>query len=654
MRQVRITLFLLILAQLLVAQDAWNGQAVQAERGILPESGLFAAANDFPRNTFLEVSLPRTGKTVLVEVLKRSMEGIEGSVLLLSQEAAKSLGLGEGESARISATVSSDLRALESTLDLEARNNPDPELNPSAVVATRPISMEAERPGTDTPWISTQPANPRTPETLQVPEVASSPETPRVSINTPPVNPRVSEIVPPSLPSETQRPAITQAQPDFKEPREVPSSVPSPQMGSVSDLHPQFVDVPRNRPRTPEIVKPSLITDPNIPLVAPNPPREEVEPQLARTSPSAAVPRMSASNIPLLAAKPPTAPRVSPEVAHSPSITMNPDSPPAPNTFPENQPRAVSPMAMIPVDSTGFALLPQVRDSVIVSPASRIPENPRVADLPGLQNMPRYVENPRPENPRVADLPRIRDSELPSYVDPVLPGNGLISDLPRGPEIDTPQYVNVYPPTETAIADLPSTNETQTPRYVEMNQPPLGEIADLPLRNSSDTPRYVANQNQPNTTDIALENPTANLNVPPTSSPEIAMVPETATPLETPQATRQQGGLTSIPQRVDSSGRRYVARPQKLEGDILGDIQIVDALASTGHYIQLGTYIDESSIFQALDRIRTYVPMTILTTPRGLRLLSGPVQEGQVGLLLRHYQSQGFRDAYVIRPSVRR
>lgn len=580
------------------AQSVWEGQVFRAEPGTLPETGLYAAANDFPRNTFLEVTLPRTGRTVLVEVLKRSVEGIEGPVLVLSAEAAERLGLGSGEIAPAVASVSATLRSLPSTLAQERRSNPDPEVNPAAVI-DRPPSPVLE-----------------------------------------PVAPtRLPPVEPPSPSSE-----VSPVEPAWDDaPRTVSPRIPSGQIAREPGTErPEFVRTPGSGPAVtqPPPQAPSPVTPPpeRPPVVQAPPPVDTERPRTSPRTPRAPVPR----SLPLLAAQPPDRPRTSPQPQPPTIAEVHPDAPPAPSQPLERGPLAVGPAVRLPPADRIVVVPPEPRESAVVSPTMRRPLDSGVVILPSLPDAVRTVQ---PQMP---------------------PAGSEVADLPTLTE--QPRVVTRHPPDFTErLVDLPSL--TEQPRTVERIQPPLGEIADLPslyeaprrvqpvmpsedsvveVPHLEEAPRVV--QPQVPTEPQAVELPRLE------EAPRVAQEPRQPSPSPTPvvppalQPTAQPG-LATVPSTPAPTGRRYVSRPQKPEGDVVGDIAIVDRLQPGGFYVQLGSYRDEASLFTALDRVRTYVPLVIQQAGRSLRLLAGPVTEGQVGLLLRHYQSQGFRDAFVVRPA---
>ncbi len=645
------------------AQNLWEGQVFRAEPGVLPEAGLYAAANDFPRNTFLEITLPRTGKTVLVEVLKRNIEGIEGPVLVLSSQAAAELGLDLGESAPARATVSSTLRSLPSTLAQERPVNPDPETNP-ALLVQRPQDISV-------PEIIS-------PQSFEAAPVQEAPQT----VTRQP-QPQL-EPMPPLTPSTVEMPPVSDEGPRTVTPR-IPSE---PVTRALQTQRPEFVGTPQgDRPvitrSSPPVEKPA---EPTTPTFTPTTITED----RPRTSP--ANPRLPAQrSLPLLAAQPPEGPRVSPQSVPPRVAETHPDAPPAPREAPERGPRAVGPSIRLPEDDRIVIVPPEPQPTAVVSPEFRMPMDSSVVILPRLPDQVRVVRPTLPpqetevaDRPSVVEQPRVVRRQSPDFMERMV-------DLP--PIAEQPRTVKLNQPPLGEIADLPSPYES--PRTVNLNQPPLGEIADLPspyesprtvqpsfpegervadmpvleegprlvrptlpegervadVPTAGESPRSVQ-PSLPTTERIAdvptaIERPREVAQIPPPQETS-PTPPAPVVPSSRPQ--QPSAGVTQLTQGPTPSGRRYVSRPQKPEGDIVGDIAIVDQLQPGGFYVQLGSYRDEATLLSTLERVRTYVPFVVHQTTRGMRLLAGPVTEGQVGLLLRHYQGQGFRDAYIVRP----
>ena len=71
------------------------------------------------------------------------------------------------------------------------------------------------------------------------------------------------------------------------------------------------------------------------------------------------------------------------------------------------------------------------------------------------------------------------------------------------------------------------------------------------------------------------------------------------------------------------------------------------------YYLQIGAFSQVSAVEQELSKVGRGYPLTIqsigTTTLPVYRILVGPVNQGESGALLRTFQSQGYRDAFIRR-----
>ena len=89
--KVTITLLLLAVGSAVFAGSIWDGSVSTARYGYLPQTGMYAASNAFPRNSKVTVTNPNTGKKVNVVVIERLEDN--NLFLVLSSEAAESIGI---------------------------------------------------------------------------------------------------------------------------------------------------------------------------------------------------------------------------------------------------------------------------------------------------------------------------------------------------------------------------------------------------------------------------------------------------------------------------------------------------------------------------------------------------------------------------------
>lgn len=125
--RVFMAVLLLIVGTSVYAGSVWDGSVSTARYGYLPQTGMFAASNAFPKNSKVSVTNPSTGKTVDVVVIERLDDN--NLFLVLSSEASDSIGIRYGDIfyGNISEQDITSLRTEE-----ELPYNPDPDVNPSA------------------------------------------------------------------------------------------------------------------------------------------------------------------------------------------------------------------------------------------------------------------------------------------------------------------------------------------------------------------------------------------------------------------------------------------------------------------------------------------------------------------------------------------
>lgn len=126
--KVTILLLLLMMGAVVFAGSVWDGSVSTARYGYLPQTGMYAASNAFPKNTNITVTNPNTGKTVDVLVIDRLEDN--NLFLVLSAEAADSIGIEFGD------IFNGNISQQDSTNPLKEEElpyNPDPDINPSAL-----------------------------------------------------------------------------------------------------------------------------------------------------------------------------------------------------------------------------------------------------------------------------------------------------------------------------------------------------------------------------------------------------------------------------------------------------------------------------------------------------------------------------------------
>jgi hypothetical protein len=100
-RNVRKSIFIFICVSLIIfsSSSPWEGSAVTAPAGELPETGFFIATNSYPRNTIVDITNLDTEKSTRVIVVN-SLDS-PGLLAIVSREAAETIGMKAGVINRI-------------------------------------------------------------------------------------------------------------------------------------------------------------------------------------------------------------------------------------------------------------------------------------------------------------------------------------------------------------------------------------------------------------------------------------------------------------------------------------------------------------------------------------------------------------------------
>jgi len=115
----------------LASASSWEGSAMTGTVGDFPSSGYYAACNSFARNTTIEVTNLENGRSVTV-IVTRGLES-SGVFMMLSAEAATTLGIQSGRLARIRATEPRS--AIELAPATKGGSSFDPDMNPRLLAA---------------------------------------------------------------------------------------------------------------------------------------------------------------------------------------------------------------------------------------------------------------------------------------------------------------------------------------------------------------------------------------------------------------------------------------------------------------------------------------------------------------------------------------
>ena len=123
---------LLLSACLLFGASVWEGSAVVAGGGELPDTGYYVSTNSFPRNTIVDVKNLETDQTV--RAIVAGGLNSPGLLVALSKDAAAAIGMNTRGIGRVRVTMPADPIAF-SRFTEGLDENPDPDRNPMAAIA---------------------------------------------------------------------------------------------------------------------------------------------------------------------------------------------------------------------------------------------------------------------------------------------------------------------------------------------------------------------------------------------------------------------------------------------------------------------------------------------------------------------------------------
>jgi hypothetical protein len=355
----RVAAFLALLVCLPVLAEQWEGNAARIRAGEFATPGLFAASNSFPEGTRIRVSSARTGKSVEVTVTRR-VNGTTGIFLLLSDQAADSLGLAVGDVERVVAATTVTV-PLKEYVPIETRKDPDDPRAGLAQLREELKSQEAARAAAAQPTL--QPPAPQ--PAAQPPAVAAviEPAAAEPAINAEPAigaavarEPQKQLFVPPQ---EPQPPAAAQA--PVVEPQPQPAAAVEPAAES-------------GEPGVPENLVEFLGRAPQKKLFVP-PREEEIAVTVAPRPPADAPARVT-----LLEPQPPSqAPAPAPTPAASPAAEAAPevsDGPPQVAVAPLVEPPLASPEPPAEVAAAGPEVAPAAPAAAAPAAAAALGEQP--------------------------------------------------------------------------------------------------------------------------------------------------------------------------------------------------------------------------------------------------------------------------------------
>lgn len=668
---------------LLTSASVWEGSAAMSRYGEFPSSGFYGASNSFPRNTLVQVTNPRTGRSVDVLVVKRVDDS--GVFMLLSPEAAAAVGMSQNDVTRVQVSLAAPGGGLVQAYPDELPYHPDPDVNPQAqrgpFTAPEEEAVVELLPPSETPSGEQPPVE----EEAQAPEdaLARAPE-----------------------PDAQERPAAGEAE-DAAEPVEQPAPAPEP---SPDEPARQSAEQPEvAEPGPPAREEPVEVPEP-APRVAqaeaaperPAGPRE-VEPDFQREpvpSPPSGMPEEK--DLEPRKAEPPKP--STEKVAGDIRVAMKPQPRASEEQIPSQQP-ATDPIDAF-VERAG-ARAPQKRlhyppredpqfALVDIPDASRISEPMRLGRLPEAQ-----VE--QEERPTVEgwDAPSPEEAEVVEER-PVLPPEppDLVVEQVEGPDVTQrmaeapPQEEEIAaaapppePPADAAVAEtipsngIPKPGETELALEPAEMRPPVAPAPDA-------TSMAYAGPEEPSPRDVPVDEPAAPRREPdrvaagpdvtPAERPQAAEREAAPAPVEVPSPPRpeavpeEEAAPTPAPEESDGKGlaeiiaeleraiapeegeRTEAAPAEKRPAPVpayLAGAATIDRLRPGSYYLQIGVFSSERNVADAAKAFEGTYPVAVLpqldAERRLYKVFVGPLREDEGGAMLYLARSKGYRDAFL-------
>ncbi|MCX7656676.1 MAG: SPOR domain-containing protein [Treponemataceae bacterium] len=361
---------------LLPASSVWEGAAVQADGGLLPEKGFFIATSSFPRNTLVDIVNLENNRTLRVVVVQEL--DTAGLLALVSKEAAEYLGMKPRVVTRIRMSMPADPIAF-SRFNEELVAPRDPDRDPSVFVEQNRSQSEKDLSGPATQEkASAEPLaenrgslSGKAPEESPLEGFSPKETTPSVSLTeepSPASDDRVLGKVPGS--QEKERAPVQKIPPAQSETENKQNNLSQEAPKTKGAIQKAETALPEGVP--PEEGK---ITDVPEPSLLAQPPQEQkVETQL---------PQEPSFEVPVLIAEEPSRT----EEAPGPSQKEEKGEPEVPLAKAE-APSSPPPILSKP-EETEMVLVPaEERPPVLETPAVQLPESSRVATIPSAPTAP--------------------------------------------------------------------------------------------------------------------------------------------------------------------------------------------------------------------------------------------------------------------------
>mgnify|MGYP006282402363 CR=1 FL=1 len=633
-RMMYATLLLSALAPL-GAQNNWEGTAVVGRYGEFPPGGLYAASNTFPLNSMVDVVNPATGEAVRV-IVAREVDD-PGVFLLVSESAAREIGLDPGESVTVRATPVQmpGLTAVDPNQDLPF--HPDPDVNPAASLGDPNRSIV-----TPDQLEEAAPAAP--------PVAAVEPEPAAGSEPAPDPDPAPAVAVEPEPEPEPQPdPALDEPDPIIGgDPEEDVVGVPPTIADDLAAAGPEADEPERAEPAEASlpfrsaagtgvlVVELAIPSDPNAAAVAAGDEEMPAEPEA--DDPLAG--RLAAINDELAARE-----GSGEALDIAPAELAGRMSPPDGSGDPDEELPLVDLSAAIQAEVT--EMVPGAPNPVRVSV-----ELPIVED----RSMPQLSE-PAPAPPEGEEdlialplVPVEDEFEAPLRITAEVPAEPRIA-LP-GPD----------EPEETAVANEDEPDESLRPSLIPEDAVVSLEPAEFrsPEAPSPETdtlepvdPDEPTDEEAPAVAQPVPPEDTAAEDADPVDPADAAPAPDTAAAVASEPDPEPAGDAEAGDAEAGDDPEALAAAPAAEPTPALStvDLPLVADLESDRAYVQVAAFSSEQSVRRTIDRLGASLPVAVVSQERDsgnlYRVYVGPLSEDEKGSALFRVRSSGFRDAFV-------
>lgn len=700
-------LILLFAPLVLWAQNDWEGTATAGGYSDFPPGGLYAASNSFPLNSMVEITNPSTGAQS--RVIITSTVSDPGVFILLSSEAAESIGLNTGQTITVRARPVSlpGLTAVDPNQDLPF--HPDPDINPSASLGDPNVMIidPLNRFGLDESETAEEPA--AIPDQVneadrgeQVAEVAEAVVVAEPGVEEPVVDepaPESEPVIEPETTIELESAEVVPEEPITPiEPVETEESVeivetttpPPPEEESLVAEEQAIVQPTEELPEVTE--EPLEVTPDLLPYI--RTPHQE-RPEVTLALPMEVVEEEDAITAPVEEEPVPVLPDplAPPHLAQVP-----PDSFPLAEADPGTLTAEISSVVPEVSSSDGSSMpLPLVEEAGQPDsdsfPLVRTPE----ADLPwvALPLVP-VEEELVQESPLVApDTPHVAlGVTLAEPSDTGAPDTGIeVQEEPSPADAALAHEPSVEEPVEIAEVSGEEPGETAEPSPVaeESLEEPVEEVVEESVEESGLKPSLIPEDAvislepaeyrtpevpEPSTDDIQpLELP-EELGAPEAELAEASPLEPTEEPPEKPieeageitavePAEAEEEPVTEVTEVIpEESEAVAVVEPEEepieepvvavaIESvdEIYAELPVVSALDNNSYYLQVAALTSIHSVKATVDHLGSTFPVTVVPQEDEgnslFRVFVGPLTEDERGTALYAVRSKGYRDAFI-------